>query len=159
MFKASLKLALAAALIAPPALADSPIKTVELSGRLFEIGTELRDPTLVLAAAKLRRSVPLEQVDRAPTDGDTSGSEDIFSWQSMTDVATELAADDDAMLGLIEDFKAENDKGVASGQVYSNSPHPERWHRHLCRHHLHRWRLRRGLCGRQIQRRPERASA
>ncbi|WP_319824622.1 hypothetical protein [Thalassovita sp.] len=123
MFPKSLCLALSlsAALFPLPALAQSPIQTARLSAELYLAGAQQSDPVLILAAARLRKSLTLQQVDRAP---EQDGAADInaeqpVDWEQMLDAAAELAAGDDALLGLIEDTRAERTKGVATGQVYS----------------------------------------
>ena len=58
--------ALALALVAAPARADRTIaQTAALSAELYLAGLEARDPLLVLAAARLRKSVALSEVARA----------------------------------------------------------------------------------------------
>ncbi|SEP75914.1 hypothetical protein [Thalassovita taeanensis] len=120
VFALSLTVSLACAPLS--ALAESPIKTAELSARLFEVGLEAGDPLLILAAAKLRKTLNLTLTQRAPT-ADSPVPEDIatapVSWQDMLDTAAELAPGDDQIAALIGDIRAENTKGVSTGQVYS----------------------------------------
>jgi hypothetical protein len=103
-----------------PASADplSPVKTAELSARLYATGLELGDPLLLLSAAKLRKSLGLTASTRLP-EGGMADTEEPLSWQDMLASATELAADDETLLGLIDDVQAESTKGVSSGPVYN----------------------------------------
>jgi hypothetical protein len=117
-----MRLPLAALLItlSYPASADplSPVKTAELSARLYATGLELGDPLLLLSAAKLRKSLGLTASARLP-EGGMADTEEPLSWQDMLASATELAADDETLLGLIDDVQAESTKGVSSGPVYN----------------------------------------
>ena len=121
---ATLALALSAAALSPrPAAAQTPLQTAEISAQLYLTGLEQSDPVLVLAAAKLRKSLNFKQVARTPQqdgtpDTDTQATPPL-DWQQMLDMAAQLAAGDDALLALIEDTRVENSKGVATGQVYS----------------------------------------
>lgn len=113
--------ALACPLAAEPI---SPIRTAALSAELFAAGVAADDPVLILAAARLRKSInPAEDAARAPDgaspDGSTSAGEAPLGWEEMADVAADLAADDAALLGLIEDLRVETTKGVITGPVYS----------------------------------------
>lgn len=126
MFPKSLFLAVslsAATLLPLSAQAQTPLKTAELSAQLYLTGVESADPILVLAAAKLRKSLNFRRIDRAPTSDGAAASADTdeapLSWQDMLDTAAELAVGDDALLGLIQDVRDENTKGVSTGQVYS----------------------------------------
>lgn len=96
----------------------SPVKTAELSARLYATGLELGDPLLLLSAAKLRKSLGLTASTRLP-EGGMADTEEPLSWQDMLASATELAADDETLLGLIDDVQAESTKGVSSGPVYN----------------------------------------
>lgn len=111
---------LLAALLASPAAAEpaSPVKTAELSWRLYEAGVEMADPVLILSAAKLRKTIAPTPTDRRAEGGATT-EETPLSWQDMLDEATALAEDDDAVLALIEDARVETTKGVSSGPVYN----------------------------------------
>lgn len=108
--------ALAASSVAaqPP----SAVKTAELSGRLFDAGVQARDPLLMIAAAKLRKSLNLAATDRAPEDG-TAATEAPLNWQDMLAATEPLVAEDETLLGLIDDIRAETTKGVATGPVYN----------------------------------------
>lgn len=116
------RLALAALLMAltAPAHAEtlSPVKTAELSARLYATGLELGDPLLILSAAKLRKTLGLTATPRLPEGGVADGEQPL-SWQDMLASATDMAADDETLLGLIDDIRAENSKGVSSGPVYN----------------------------------------
>lgn len=117
----ALALAVALTLGAAPmgqAQTPSPVKTAELSGRLFETGMALRDPLLILSAAKLRKSLnPVEIVRMA--DGTDTQTDTPLGWEEMLTAAEDLAQGDDAMLGLIADVRAQSTKGVATGPVYN----------------------------------------
>lgn len=96
----------------------SPIKTVELSARLFAAGEAAQDPILVLAAAKLRKQTKPAASDRAATQGE-AGEGAPLGWEDMLARAESLAAGDEALLALIEDARAETTKGVVTGPVYN----------------------------------------
>ena len=106
--------------LALPAWAEGPslVKVAELSARLFAAGMESGDPLLVLSAAKLRKSLAPVAGDRTALEG-VAGQGAPLGWEEMLASATELAGDDEALLGLIEDAKVEASKGVASGPVYN----------------------------------------
>ena len=114
---------LAAALAAPLAAsaeAPSPVRTAELSARLYDAGLAARDPLLVIAAASLRKQIAPEPGARqaegaAPEPGAPLG------WQDMLATAEELAAGDEALLGVAGDVRGHAFKGVASGPVYNIS--------------------------------------
>ena len=106
-----LRLSLLLVLMAWPAMAAplSGVKTAELSAQLYAAGVAEGDPVLLIAAAKLRKSVAF----RGP-DGEAP-----LRWETMLAAAEALAAGDAALLGLIGDVRAEGVKGVASGPMYS----------------------------------------
>ena len=110
----------ACALFAAPVLAEplSPVKTAELSARLFDAGVQSGDPLLILAAAKLRKTLNPASTDRI-AEGGSAASDIPLGWQDMLDAATPLASGDDTLLGLIDDIRAETTKGVATGPVYN----------------------------------------
>ncbi len=111
---------LIALLFAVPAAAEtpSPVKTAELSARLFATGVEMADPLLILSAAKLRKTLAPTATDRAATDG-APASDAPLSWEDMLAEAEALSEGDDILLGLIDDVRAETTKGVSSGPVYN----------------------------------------
>lgn len=116
-----LALSLACALGAAPAAfaeAPSPVKTAELSARLFATGVEMQDPLLMLSAAKLRKTLNPAETSRAPDDG-TPATDLPLGWEEMLAAAAPLAEGDDTLLGLIDDIRAESTKGVATGPVYN----------------------------------------
>ena len=116
--------ALALALVAAPARADRTIaQTAPLSAELYLAGLEARDPLLVLAAARLRKSVALSEVARA-VDKDMPEPEDIaaeapLDWQEMLETAEAMAPEDAIITTLAEDIRAESARGVKTGQLYS----------------------------------------
>lgn len=111
---------LATALMTLPAWAEtpSPVKVAELSARLYAAGMAAGDPLLILSAAKLRKELAPVAADRAAVDG-IIGESAPLGWEEMLASAAELAAEDEALMGLIEDAKVEATKGVASGPVYN----------------------------------------
>jgi hypothetical protein len=106
--------------LALPAGAEtaSPVKVAELSARLYAQGVEAGDPLLILSAAKLRKTLAPVATDRAPEGGSATEGTPL-TWEEMLATAESLAAGDDALLGLIDDVRAETIKGVASGPVYN----------------------------------------
>lgn len=106
--------------LALPAGAEtaSPVKMAELSARLYAQGVEAGDPLLILSAAKLRKTLAPVATDRAPEGGSATEGTPL-TWEEMLATAETLAAGDDALLGLIDDVRAETIKGVASGPVYN----------------------------------------
>lgn len=106
--------------LALPAAAEtaSPVKVAELSARLYTTGVEMADPLLILSAAKLRKTLAPTPTDRAAADG-SPATDTPLSWQDMLTQAETLADGDDALIGLIDDVRAETTKGVASGPVYN----------------------------------------
>lgn len=111
---------LATALMTLPAWAEtpSPVKVAELSARLYAAGMAAGDPLLILSAAKLRKELAPVAADRAAVDG-IIGESAPLGWEEMLASAAELAAEDEALMGLIEDVTVEATKGVASGPVYN----------------------------------------
>ena len=109
-----------AATLALPAGAEplSPVKTAQLSAALYATGVEMGDPLLILSAAKLRKTLnpakgSLVAEGAAPVDDAPLG------WEEMLASAESLADDDETLLGLIDDIRAESSKGVSSGPVYN----------------------------------------
>jgi hypothetical protein len=106
--------------LALPAWAEapSPVKVAELSARLYAAGMAAGDPLLVLSAARLRKGLAPVATGRAAVDG-LAGEGAPLSWEEMLASASDLAAGDETVLGLIEDARVETTKGVASGPVYN----------------------------------------
>jgi hypothetical protein len=109
------------ALLAPlPAFSQdaTALQQARASRIMYDAGVTNRDATMVLAAAKLRRSLGLQSVDRAAEGaaGDDASPLDV---DAMFDTARGYATGDDALLGLIEDAQAEASKGVTNGPVYN----------------------------------------
>lgn len=106
--------------LALPAWAEGPslVKLAELSARTYAAGMAAGDPLLVLSAAKLRKGLAPVAGDRLALGG-TPGQGAPLGWEEMLASAAELAAGDEAVLGLIEDARVETTKGVASGPVYN----------------------------------------
>jgi hypothetical protein len=102
---------------APAFAASDRLGLAELSGRLFAEAVARGDALLMLSAAALRREAGL-----APgpgVDPDAPGAP--VNWGGMLDAAeTAARASGDAeLLERIADLRAEGDRGVVSGQVYS----------------------------------------
>lgn len=113
--------ALLACLNALPARAEPPsaVQTAALSARLYDAGVAAADPVLVLAAARLRKSLnPAPAASRAP-EGGTAGGEEPIGWEEMAAAAEALAVEDEAVQALIADLRAEGTKGVVTGPVYN----------------------------------------
>lgn len=105
---------------AAPVFADAaPVRQIRLSAEVYAAGVANRDPVLMIAAAKLRKSAGLRQVARQPDvpSGESGGA--LLDWQAMLAMAEGLATGDTALIGLIEDIRAEATKGVSDGPVYS----------------------------------------
>ncbi len=119
-FASALTAALLTTAFALPVSAEplSPVKTAELSARLYETGMELGDPLLILSAAKLRKTLGLTPVDRV-AEGATAETDTPLGWEDMLAAAESLSEDDETLLGLIDDVRAESTKGVSSGPVYN----------------------------------------
>ncbi|PSL19192.1 hypothetical protein [Shimia abyssi] len=112
---------LSAVLCAPAVSATaqtSAISSLRTSADLFAIAQEQRDPLMMIAAAKLRKTVSLRATERAPTGG-TAEAGSALDWRDMLKAASAIAADDEMMMELIEDVRVETTKGVADGPVYS----------------------------------------
>lgn len=113
-----------AALLALPGAAqaqDAPLSRLALSKKLFDEGAAARDPLLMAAAAKLRKSV-LVAPGTIAGDGaaEPAGEEAApLGWEAMLSAAEAAAGDDTGLLGLIADIRAERGKGVSTGPIYS----------------------------------------
>ena len=104
--------------LALPAWAEgpSPVKVAELSAKTFAKGLETSDPLLILAAARMRKTLAPIATERAALDG-LAGEGAPLEWEAMLVWAAELGKDDPLILGLIADAWVESTKGVASGPV------------------------------------------
>jgi hypothetical protein len=127
---ASLSLCLALALAGPAAAETSALEQARLSAEVFALGLEQGDPLMVLAAARMRAGMAFEATTQgaARLPGRTSsvgvgalGGGTPIGSDEMLEIAREMAAGDDALLGLIDDAETEGARGVATGQVYSIS--------------------------------------
>lgn len=98
----------------------SPIEKLRVSRALYDIGLAEEDPLLLLAAARLRKSVPLDPADRTP-EGAAAATVDAIplTWQAILEEAGPLIEGDRALEGLAEDITLEGERGVANGAVYS----------------------------------------
>ncbi|TKZ18022.1 hypothetical protein FAP39_13175 [Shimia litoralis] len=114
---------------AVPAMAQSqtqdsaPVDRLRLSAELYSQGVQAQDPLFMLVAAKMRKAIAVQYSDREPTSPYPASLQlpqaQFRTWQSMLDAAENAAGEDAALLGLIEDVRAETSKGVAGGPVYS----------------------------------------
>lgn len=109
--------------LALPAAAGSaselpPLKRARTAHDLYRIGVEGGDPLLILAAARLRKTVAMTAADRAP-EGGSAATGTPLGWAEMLAAAAPLMEGDPLMQGLAEDIAADTAKGVASGPVYS----------------------------------------
>ncbi|NKB27982.1 MAG: hypothetical protein GKR99_10670 [Rhodobacteraceae bacterium] len=110
-----------------PAQAGTPLQDAALSRQLFETGRQANDPLLIIAAAKLRKSLEFRETDRAPdtaTAGATAASAarlPHLDADEMLDVAATLAVENEVLLGLIDDVRFSTSKGVVDGPLYSIS--------------------------------------
>lgn len=96
----------------------SPVRTAQLSAELYAAGLAMGDPVLILSAAKLRKTLNPTATDRA-AEGGTAGEGAPVTWEEMLASAEDLAGEDEALLGMIDDVRAETTKGVSSGPVYN----------------------------------------
>ncbi len=108
--------AVALATTALPSWAEppAPLQQMQASRVMYDTGVELRDPLLVVAAAKLRLALNLERTERGEA---AEGA--LLDGKAMLDTARDFATGDGFMLGLIEDVAAEQTKGVTNGPVYN----------------------------------------
>lgn len=96
----------------------SPVRIAQLSAELYRAGLEAGDPVLILSAAKLRKGL-------SPTrgtllaEGAVAGEGAPLGWEEMLAQAEDLAGEDEVVLGLIADLRAESGRGVTSGPVYN----------------------------------------
>ena len=86
------------------------LSKAQASRVMYETGLEARDPLMIIAAAKLRRSLGLEPATRS-ADNTTVTEGEFLDWQTMLTAARDLSEGDDLMLGLIEDVEAERRRG------------------------------------------------
>ncbi len=107
--------------LALPAHAEplSPVKTAELSARLYEAGIEMADPLLVVSAAKLRKGLGLKKGDLRAEGAGAAPEEKPLDWEEMLATAEEMSPGDEVIAGLADDVRAEGSKGVSSGPVYN----------------------------------------
>ncbi len=104
------------ALSALPAGAETlaPLKTAELSAKVYDAGLAAGDPLILLTAAQLRQEAGL--------------SPDLpLSAEAILLRAEAMADEDPALLALIDDIRAQKSKGVASGPVYDIAALPAGW--------------------------------
>ncbi|HSF63840.1 MAG TPA: hypothetical protein VLA78_05605 [Paracoccaceae bacterium] len=112
---------LLSAALALPATAEplSPVQTAALSARLYDAGVQAGDPVLILAAARLRKTIAPEAAPGRAADGGEAGTDAPLTWEAMLATAEALSEGDEVMAGLYDDLRAETTKGVVSGPVYN----------------------------------------
>lgn len=141
----SLPLCLAVS-VALPAFAETPSANVLSQGEgtlgaarifvmaqdLYELGLANKDPLTVLTAARLAASVALQEGGdlEKETSGNEMASPETDRTNAPADPATMLAAaedlagEDDLILSLIEDAKAEGSRGRVGGAIQRTSSLP-----------------------------------
>jgi len=97
---------------------DGPLKKLQVSRDLFDVGMAEEAPLYLLVAARLRKSVAVKATDRKPEGGQIIDAQP-FGWEDILAAAAPLIAGDPTLEGLAEDIRAEREKGVVSGPVYS----------------------------------------
>lgn len=117
---AAAALVLAAPLSAEDTTGPTRIKRLEMSRQMYQIGVADRDPLMVIAAAKLRKSVSVTYRERAP-EGGTAQRSDPMSAESMLQVAAVLAEGDTLLQTLVDDARLYDVKGVIDGPVFSST--------------------------------------
>ena len=95
------------------------LKRIETSHELYYLGLSQAEPLYILAAARLRKSVLLVPGTRAPEGGQSETGQPDLSVEAMLQAAAPMIAGDPALEALAEDIRAERDKGVSNGPVYS----------------------------------------
>jgi hypothetical protein len=106
---------------AAPAAPAGGASTMAMAQQLYVLGMESKDALNVLTAAKLAASVELKDVERQKkTEGtEVAGQEDgtdaPVDAATMLASAKELAGEDEALVGLIEDAEAEGSRGRIGG--------------------------------------------
>ncbi|WP_126623142.1 hypothetical protein [Oceaniglobus ichthyenteri] len=115
-----------AAIVSLPPMAQAqnldPIKASRVSAQMYRIGADQGDALLIIAAAKLRKQVLVERIERVPErDGKapTGTADPALTWEAMLQTAQDLSVDDPQLTGLIDDVRAETFKGVRTGRVES----------------------------------------
>ncbi len=100
--------------------AEQPmLKRIQTSYALFELGVAEQDPLYILAAAQLRKSIPLSKGTIAPEGGTAEAANPALDAEVMLAAAAPLIQGDPALEGVAEDIRAYRTKGVKSGPVYS----------------------------------------
>lgn len=117
--------ALSLTLAATPLVAEqTAAQTAALSAELYLAGMAADDPLLVLAAAKLRKGLDLQETEREPEKDMDPPEEDMgdaapIGWEDILKVAVAMAPEDEIIASLADDIRSERTKGVKSGQLYS----------------------------------------
>lgn len=122
LFRSALLCLSLTALLSSTATAGSDeiriLSKAQASRVMYDAGMEAQDALMVIAAAKLRRSLGMAQTSRS-----AEGSEPVkgtpLDWETMLADAGVLAIGDDLLFELIEDVEAERSKGVVNGPVYN----------------------------------------
>ena len=96
------------------------IKRLEASRLIYKAGLADQDPLMVIAAAKMRKTVPMNYREMSP-EGVEPEKSDPLTAESMLNVAALLAEGDPVMEQLVEDVRFIEVKGVPGGPVYSSA--------------------------------------
>lgn len=116
----TVSLSLAATMATAGNAAQTPLlKRVQTSHALFQLGLAEGEPLYILAAARLRKSVPLVAQMRAPEGGNAEAGPPLVSAEDMLAAAEPMIAGDPALEELAEDIRVARSKGVRDGPVYS----------------------------------------
>jgi hypothetical protein len=108
LFAAVLVVGLAAPVFAADeeALTPAAVEQIQLAGTLARYGEARKDPILLIAAAKIARGVSAEG---------PAASAKLPTMDQMLDAAKNYSGNDQTILGMIEDVKAEKTKGYCYG--------------------------------------------
>ena len=104
--------------------ADTRIRAAALSAELADTGRAMREPLLLIAAAKLRKGVEARPVERKAETEDggmaaSDGGAIPDDWQAMLDDAVKLAPGNETIAELADDIRAETSKGKTDGPAYN----------------------------------------
>ncbi len=116
-------LALAALLLIPSAApAEAPaaagVQALKLSAELARAGRARHDPWLLATAARLRREIPVQAVDRPPEGGAAEAYDPAASWLAE---AEEMGSDDPRLAGFITEVRSFAFRGRSGGPKVSTA--------------------------------------
>ena len=103
---------------------QGPVAQLAMAQDLYAYGVENKDAIAVLSAARITGSIGTKDVERDAEDNpiegaaevaDAEGAEAPVDAAAMFATAKDLAAGDDAVMGLIEDAMAEGSRGRIGG--------------------------------------------